>query len=271
MIKNACEPSLTNLNCGSLEAQRLHYIRDCSASATFSRLNEKSTVPSIGKTAVMVLIAKITILVANFTAALAVSTQTAQSASITPHDMYSSSIGALGCKLETNRVAYWPGPVDCDNICVKVSHKGRSVNLLKIDTSGGSYDISYDAWNYLAFGQSARDEPHQGGGITMDYEFVNADECKPLLQEGKLELTAANSINFVASCLQNGSSWIARNYKLVNLLDPVCKYGYDEECHLDLGVSNQPSCAHQLGSNHSPTGLQVINIEYGSGKEVAIG
>ena len=29
---------------------------------------------------------------------------------VTPHEQYSSSIGALGCKLNTNRVAYWPEP-----------------------------------------------------------------------------------------------------------------------------------------------------------------
>ncbi|KAH0006683.1 hypothetical protein KCU78_g12180, partial [Aureobasidium melanogenum] len=28
--------------------------------------------------------------------------------SATPHVEYSSSIGVLGCKINTNRVAYWP-------------------------------------------------------------------------------------------------------------------------------------------------------------------
>ena len=209
-----------------------------------------------------------TVLAATATAASAASLPRAQSASITPHDMYSSSVGALGCKLDTNRVAYWPGSVDCNNICVRVSYQGRSLNLLKIDSSGGAHDISYDAWNYLVFGVSARDEPHQGGGFTMDYEFVDPDECKPLLQDGTLQLTAANSINFVAGCLEDKSSWVARNHKLINLLDPICKYGYDEVCYLDLNVSNQPSCPHQLGSNHTPTGLHVVNIEYGTGREV---
>ncbi|CRK25298.1 hypothetical protein BN1723_018210, partial [Verticillium longisporum] len=86
------------------------------------------------------------------------------SASITPHDQYSSSIGVLGCKINTNRVAYWPGAPGCDDLCVKVSHGGRSLNLLRIDSSAGAHDISYDAWNYLAFGSSATDAPHMGGG-----------------------------------------------------------------------------------------------------------
>lgn len=44
-------------------------------------------------------------LVVSAAAASAASLPRSQSASITPHDMYSSSVGALGCKLDTNRVA----------------------------------------------------------------------------------------------------------------------------------------------------------------------
>lgn len=209
-----------------------------------------------------------TIIVATVAVTTAVALPRQESASITPHDRYSSSIGALGCKLDTNRVAYWPGAVGCNDICVKVSYQGRSLHLLKIDSSGGAHDISYDAWNYLVFGKSARDEPHYGGGFTMDYQFVNADECKPLLDEGKLQLTAANSVNFLVSCINNGNSWVARNHKLVNILDPVCKYGFDEECKLNLAVSNQPSCPHTLGLNSASNSRKVYNIEYGTGKEV---
>lgn len=97
---------------------------------------------------------------------------------ITPHDMYSSSVGALGCKLNTNRVAYWPSPVDCDNICVKLTYDERSLYLLKIDQSAGAYDVSYDAWNYLAFGEATTVNPHMGGAISMIYEFVDADNYK---------------------------------------------------------------------------------------------
>ncbi|KAJ2975894.1 hypothetical protein NQ176_g5258 [Zarea fungicola] len=186
---------------------------------------------------------------------------------VTPHEQYSSSIGGLGCKLNTNRVAYWPGAVDCNNICVQVSNAGRSLYLLKIDHSGGAYDISYDAWNYLGFGKLATDSPRQGGRIQMMYKFVDADNCKSLLQNGKLSLSASNSINFLASCLKSPNSWVARNYQLVNVLDPLCKYGYDEPCTLDLKKSNQPTCKHQLGVNN-PTGIQVKNIQYGTGKQV---
>lgn len=190
------------------------------------------------------------------------------SASVTPHDQYSSSIGVVGCKIDTNRVAYWPMSVDCNNICVKVSYEGRSLNLLKIDTSGGAYDISYDAWNYLGFGSSAKDDPQQGGGIAMEYEFVDADECADLLDDGKLPLTAANSMNYVAACLAEPDSWVAKNHELINILDPVCHYGYDEVCSLDLSVSNQPTCPHTLGLNTPLDPAQpVYNIGYGTGVE----
>ncbi|OAQ63976.1 cerato-platanin [Purpureocillium lilacinum] len=186
--------------------------------------------------------------------------------SVTPHEQYSSSIGALGCYLNTNRVAYWPETITCDNICVKVTNGDRSVNLLRVDQSGGAHDISYDAWNYLAYGESATLDPHEGGGVAMTYEQVDGNECKPLLKDGKLALSASNSMNFYASCL-GSENWVAKNSELVNIDDPLCKYGYDEICSLDLHISNQPSCSHALGS-HSPTDdLAVTNIAYGTGKE----
>ncbi|KAG7424294.1 hypothetical protein IWW34DRAFT_640437 [Fusarium oxysporum f. sp. albedinis] len=191
----------------------------------------------------------------------------AGSVSITPHDQYSSSIGVLGCKIDTNRVAYWPGSVDCNNICVKVSYESRSVYLLKIDSSGGAYDISYDAWNYLGFGKSASDSPQQGGGIAMIYEFVHASQCTDILDNGKLPLAAANSMNYVASCLSEPNSWVAQNYELYNINDPVCKRGVNEKCYLNLAISNQPECPSGLGAV-GELNLTVENILYPSGKIV---
>ncbi|RGP60442.1 hypothetical protein FSPOR_10671 [Fusarium sporotrichioides] len=188
------------------------------------------------------------------------------SCSVTPHDMYSSSIGVLGCKINTNRVAYWPGSVDCNNICVKVSNEGRSVYLLKIDSSGGAHDISYDAWNYLGFGKSATKDPQMGGGINMEYEYVHASKCKDLLDDGKLPLAAANSMNYVASCLSEPKSWVAQNYQLYNIMDPVCKNGVNEKCHLNLAVSNQPECPSGLGSVKK-LNMKVENIMYGTGEK----
>jgi hypothetical protein len=133
----------------------------------------------------------------------------AETHGITPHDMYSSSQGVLGCKVDTNRIAYWPMAVDCDNICVKVSYAGRSLNLLRIDRSGGAYDISYDAWNYLYTGKSAHDAPATGGAVNMDVSFVPASECASLLKVGRLPLSASNSMNYLSNCLSQPNSWVA--------------------------------------------------------------
>ncbi|EXK80502.1 hypothetical protein FOQG_14996 [Fusarium oxysporum f. sp. raphani 54005] len=172
-------------------------------------------------------------------------------ASITPHDSYSSSIGVLGCKIDTNRV----------------SHDGRSVNLLKIDSSGSAHDISYDAWNYLVSGRPASEDPQKGGGIVMNYEYVHASKCQDLLEDGKPPLSAANSMNYLAGCLGEPQSWVASNFVLYNINDPVCKYGVNEKCHLNLAISNHAECPSGLGST-SKLNLNVKNIIYGSGKSV---
>lgn len=188
---------------------------------------------------------------------------------ITPHVEYSSSVGVLGCKVDTNRIAYWPLDVGCDGICVKVSNEGRSLHLLRIDKSGGAYDISYDAWNFLGFGASAIDDPQVGGGIQMSYEIVDTSECRHLLHQGKLPLSAANSMNYVSSCISQPTSWVAQNYQLYNINDPVCKYGVDEKCSLDLTISNQPRCPSVLG-NPLQMESKVENIAYGTGEIVPV-
>ncbi|KAK3392840.1 hypothetical protein B0H63DRAFT_456695 [Podospora didyma] len=188
----------------------------------------------------------------------------------TPHDSYSSSVGVLGCKINTDRVAYWPGSIGCDNICVKLTYGDRSVHLLRIDQSGGAYDISYDAWNYLQTGKSAATSPIAGGTVAMDYEEVDASECKDLIytEGSKLPLSAANSMNYVAACLAEPNSWVAKNHVLFNICDAVCSLGHDEECSLDLNVSNQPSCPHTLGLTDKLASAPVYNIQYMTGKTV---
>lgn len=188
----------------------------------------------------------------------------------TPHASYSSSVGVLGCKIDTNRVAYWPESVDCNNICVSVSYGGRQVYLLRIDQSGGAHDMSYDAWNYLYTGYSATSKPTAGGAISMDYSDVDASNCASLIKTkgNKLPLSAANSMDFLTSCLEQAGSWVAENYVLYNILDPICSYGYDETCTLDFPAQNQPTCPHQLGTPVPLTTEPVYNIEYPTGQEV---
>ncbi|KAI1100734.1 hypothetical protein F4804DRAFT_318156 [Jackrogersella minutella] len=186
------------------------------------------------------------------------------SVSVTPHDRYSSSIGVLGCKINTNRAAYWPSSPDCDNICVKVSANGRDVHLLKIDQSGGAYDISYDAWNYLVTGHNATVDPTAGGGISATWEDAPMSDCADLIQDGHLAFSAANSMNFISSC--SASTWVGQNYALYNILNTQCTYGYDELCTLpDPSQGNQPVCDHQLGLTTPLTDDPVWNIDYPAG------
>jgi len=188
--------------------------------------------------------------------------------SVTPHDSFSSSVGVLGCKINTDRVAYWPTPVSCAGVCVRVDAKGRSVFLLKIDTSGGAHDISYDAYNYLVTGQGAAENPIMGGPIEATYEDVDMSECAGLLSNanGKLGFAAANSMNFISSC--PAGTWVGDNYSLFNIANSACTLGHDEECHLDLAVSNQPACPHMLGEQSELTTAPVWNKVYGTGVSV---
>lgn len=190
--------------------------------------------------------------------------------SVTPHASYSSSIGVLGCKINTDRVAYWPMAVDCTNICVKLSYDSRSVHLLRIDHSAGAYDVSYDAWNYLQTGKSATKEPIAGGGVPMTYENVSASECSELIHTDGLAMSASNSMNFLFSCLADASSWVAQNFVLYNIADPLCSVGYNEKCTLpDLSTgANQATCAHTLGAAALLTSQPVYNIMYPSGEKM---
>lgn len=186
----------------------------------------------------------------------------------TPHEQYSSSVGVLGCKINTNRVAYWPSSIDCDNICIELVSGDRSVKLLKIDQSEGAYDVSYDAWNYLITGKSARDEPTTGGPMEMKYRNLGASDCRDLINtdSGRLPLSAANSMNYLASCLGQPNSWVAQNNELYNIADPLCSIGHDEKCDLDWPTANQAACPHQLGLPDELDSAPVFNVQYGTGE-----
>ncbi|KAI1191003.1 hypothetical protein F5B17DRAFT_384119 [Nemania serpens] len=208
-----------------------------------------------------------------FTALTAASTAQAQNSGTvwaTPHDSYSSSVGVLGCKVNTDRVAYWPGSVDCNNVCVSLSYGGRSVKLLRIDSSQGAHDVSYDAWNYLITGDSATKNPTAGGAVAMEFQYVNPSACSSLIHTDghKLPLSASNSINFLAFCLGQPDSWVAKNYVLYNIQDAICSWGHDEKCKLDWPNANQPTCAHTLGDPVALTTDPVYNIRYPSGEKV---
>ncbi|KAM0433487.1 hypothetical protein ACHAPT_004367 [Fusarium lateritium] len=189
----------------------------------------------------------------------------------TPHDSFSSSIGVLGCKVNTNRVAYWPNSVDCTNICIALTYQDRTLHLLRIDQSEGAYDVSYDAWNYLYTGYSASDKPFAGGPVEMTYKNVDASNCKDLIEtkDGYLPLSAANSMNFLTSCLEQNNTWVGQNYALYNILDSLCTLGHDEKCNLDYPSANQAACPHTLGLPDKLENMPVYNIRYPSGEKVS--
>ncbi|KAI1639707.1 hypothetical protein F4809DRAFT_656016 [Biscogniauxia mediterranea] len=191
------------------------------------------------------------------------STSTSTSISITPHDRYSSSIGVLGCKINVNRVAYWPMAPDCDSPCVTVTAGGRSVNLLQVDQSGGAWDVSYDAWNYLYTGSSALEAPRAGGQIDAQWQRADASACADVLNgtAGRAAIPmSAPTQNWLSACPEG--SWARANYLLYNIYDPVCRYGYDEECAWDPSQGANPVCPHQLGAQPVLTTAPVWNVDY---------
>lgn len=72
---------------------------------------------------------------------------TSDTIALDSHVEYSSSMGVIGCLMNTNRIAYFPMTPPCSNPCIKLTApNGNTINVLHIDQSGGSYDISMDAY-----------------------------------------------------------------------------------------------------------------------------
>ena len=107
----------------------------------------------------------------------------------------------------------------------------------------------------------------------MDYKDVDASECEDLINTkgNKLPLSAANSMNYLASCLEQEDSWVAKHYVLYNIMDAICTWGYDEQCTLDWPDANQATCPHGLGTPVALTDAPVYNIQYPTGKKVLAG
>ncbi|KAL1879147.1 hypothetical protein Daus18300_001726 [Diaporthe australafricana] len=194
---------------------------------------------------------------------------------ITPHDSFGSSTGVLGCKVNVNRMAYWPYTPSCDGMCVKLTFGSRSRTVLHADTSGGAHDISFDAFQYLAYGTSATDSPAllnpaSNGAVKMDYEVVDMDQCADIITSdtGKLAFMAA-SPNQVNACLGEGGNWVAENYELRNIGSPTCQYGVDEVCTFDktTGIVDCPSGVNTKGSVALSPAQPVIDLSSPCGTE----
>jgi hypothetical protein len=104
----------------------------------------------------------------------------------------------------------------------------------------------------------------------MTYVNQSASACAHLIHTAgsKLPLSGANSMNFLASCLGQPGSWVAKNYALYNIGNPTCTHGFDETCTLNWPAQNQATCPHRLGANAVLTMAPVYNILYPSGEVV---
>lgn len=201
--------------------------------------------------------------------ALEVEVEFKNPAPMTPHEQFSSSAGVLGCKINTNRVAYWPGLVDCNNICIEIHGPAKSLTLLRIDSSGGAYDISYDAWNELVYGESAKVNPQAGGPVEMTWEDVPFERCLDLLKtsDGTLAFSAPTGSNLPAHCLETQpGSVVATHYSLININDAQCHAGQDEEC-MYSPATRLLTCPSPAGYVLTDPGLPVYNIKYPTGEE----
>jgi hypothetical protein len=157
---------------------------------------------------------------------------------IMPQADYASSLGVLGCKVNTDLAASWPKPADCENLCIRITTSTRTLHVLHVDQSASAYGISSYAWDVLTSGETSP----AGEGALIAYEFVSTRECTHILHEDALPLSATISVGFLTRCLSDPNSWVAQNFRLFNFHDPQYQEGAEEECDLDLSIRQQPFC-----------------------------
>lgn len=160
-------------------------------------------------------------------------------------------------------------------MCIKLKYGSRSRTVLHIDQSAGAYDISFDTFQYLAFGTSAIPSPGSptyllaGSSFPLDYEVVDMSECADIITSdtGKMSFIAGNP-NQVVACVGKGNNWVAQNYEVRNMKDAQCQYGIDEVCTLDAatGIAKCPSGKLNIDTPLSPA-QPVIDLTSPCGDE----
>ncbi|RDA92099.1 hypothetical protein CP533_6083 [Ophiocordyceps camponoti-saundersi (nom. inval.)] len=185
---------------------------------------------------------------------------------VTAHDKYASSIGVLGCKgVNLARVAFFPGTPGCDDFCVEVKHKDRSVYLLRIDSSGNptTFDISCQAYDYLVHGTESKNSCKTADRTPMTYETVDPEKCKGLLAGGELPISAPNP-NYYTQCA-NSSTFKKGGLSLAlyNINDSRCQYGIDEKCTWSNPSVGVPECKSGLGKGNTSPLQQITDPSYG--------
>lgn len=162
------------------------------------------------------------------------------------HVEYSSSMGVLGCLINTNRIAYFPMMPPCTNPCIKLTApNGNTINVLHIDQSGGSYDISMDAYKTLKYGagwKSINGLP-EAKWDGVKYEYVSMDQCKDILPEGKMPVMAKSPNKFNECLVSDPQSFWAKNTQFYDIDDARCLRGVLQKCEI-LPPNNIPTCAN---------------------------
>jgi hypothetical protein len=173
--------------------------------------------------------------------------------SLNSHVQYSSSMGVLGCMINTNRIAYWPLTPPCDNPCVKLTApNGNTINVLHIDTSGGSYDISMDAYKTLKYGPGWRtiNTLPEAMWDGVKYEYVPIDQCADILHNGKLPVMAKSPNKHLECKASSPASIWATGVELYDIDDTQCLRGVMQTCQI-LPGDNNPKCANGNQAGYS--------------------
>lgn len=162
-------------------------------------------------------------------------------------------MGVIGCLVNTNRIAYFPMTPPCSNPCIKLTApNGNTINVLHIDQSGGSYDISMDAYKTLKYGAgwasiNALPEAKWDG---VKYEYVSMDQCKGILPSGKLPVIAKSPNKYVECVASEPQSFWAKNTQFYDIDDARCLRGVMQTCEM-VPPNNTPTCANGKMAGHS--------------------
>jgi hypothetical protein len=160
------------------------------------------------------------------------------------HVEYSSSTGVIGCLIDTNRVAYWPGVPPCDDPCIRLAApNGRTIHVLHIDQSQGSFDISMDAFKTLKYGpgwRSINTQP-ESKWDGVQYEYVSMKECAGILPNGTLPVVAKSPNKYIECARSEPQSFWATSTQLYDIDDPGCLRGLMQTCEL-LDLDEMPKC-----------------------------
>lgn len=188
------------------------------------------------------------------------------SVALDSHVQYSSSLGVIGCLIDTNRVAYWPSAPPCDNPCVKLTApNGNTITVLHIDQSGGSYDISMDAYKTIKHGSNWRSinnaSEAKWPGVT--WEYVNMSECAGIIPSGNLPVIAKSPNKYISCVASAPQSFWATHTTFYDIDDQRCLRGVMQTCQVRSDGTSYCANGKSAGQSGTPplTGVgEVVDI-----------